>query len=168
MKLQNIRLDKLKPNAGQIAELPRNPRFIRDEKFAKLVKSIEDDPEMLSLRELIVYPLNDEFVIICGNMRYRAMKQIGYKEAPCKVLTIETPVEKLRAYAIKDNCNFGGWDEDDLGSMWDEIELETWGYDIPAPIDSPPKSKCTCPECGKVHSKNEDSHVPPNEKQPAG
>ena len=131
MKIQNIRLDKLKPNAGQIEGLPKNPRFIKDDKFAKLVKSIEDDPEMMALRELIVYPLNDEYVIICGNMRYRAMKQIGYKEAPCKVLTVETPVEKLRAYAIKDNVPFGADDWDLLANEWNEIELKEWGIDVP-------------------------------------
>lgn len=81
MKIINTTVLKLKDlttNNGQIEGLPKNPRFIRDDKFKKLVRSIEDNPEMLSLRELLVYPYNGQYIIIGGNMRYRAMKELKY------------------------------------------------------------------------------------------
>ena len=128
---QNIPLKQLHPNTGQIVGLPKNPRFIRDDRFKKLVKSIEDDPEMLELRELIVIHRAGIYIIIGGNMRYRALKDLGYKEAPCKVLKEDTPVEKLRAYVIKDNVGYGQDDYDDLANDWDMEELEDWGVEFP-------------------------------------
>jgi DNA modification methylase len=70
-------------------------------------------------------------VIIGGNMRYRACKELGYKELPCKVLDAETPVEKLRQYAIKDNENFGEYDWDEVANSWDTAEMEDWGVELP-------------------------------------
>jgi len=69
MKIQKIDIKKVKPNEGQIKGLPKNPRVIKDEKYNKLLKSIKEDPEMLELRELIVYPVDDVYVTVCGNMR---------------------------------------------------------------------------------------------------
>ena len=100
MKSKSIQLTKIQPNTGQIDGLPKNPRIIKDEKFKQLVKSIQEDPEMLDLRELIVYPLNGEYVVIAGNMRLNALKELGHTEAPCKVLDEKTTPEKLRAYTI--------------------------------------------------------------------
>lgn len=126
-----IPIKDLSTNDGQIEGLPKNPRQIRDHRYEKLKKSIEDAPEMLQLRELLVYPHGGKFVIIGGNMRYRACKEIGYKELPCKVLDAETPVEKLRQYAIKDNENFGEYDWDVVANEWDTAELEDWGVELP-------------------------------------
>lgn len=126
MKIENIKISLLEPNKGQIEGLPKNPRFIRDERYKALIKSIEDAPEMLSLRELIVYPHNGKYVAVCGNMRLRACSEIGYKELPCKVLPTETPVEKLREYAIKDNNGFGQDDWSILNTEWDLDELSDW------------------------------------------
>lgn len=124
-------LSKLKTNNGQIEGLPKNPRVLRDEKFEKLKKSIEENPEMLGLRELLVYPMDDgSFVIIGGNMRYRAMLDLKFKEAPCKIIDAGTPVERLRAYTIKDNNNYGEWDLDMLANEWDLDELNSWGLDL--------------------------------------
>lgn len=95
---KNIDIRNLEVNKGQIEGLPKNPRFIRDERFEALKKSIEDAPEMLALRELLVYPHEGKYVVIGGNMRLRACTDIGYKEVPCKVLDPGTPVEKLREY----------------------------------------------------------------------
>lgn len=84
-------------NVGQIAGLPPNPRLIKDEKFEALKKSLTDDPEMLDLRELIVYPNPDEkgtYIVIGGNMRYNAAKELGLSELPCKILPESTPVTK--------------------------------------------------------------------------
>ena len=76
-----LKLSKLEANKGQIEGLPKNPRIIKDDKFKKLVKSIEDNPEMTSLREILVYPHEGKYVVIGGNMRLKAMKELGYKEA---------------------------------------------------------------------------------------
>lgn len=70
---KNIEISLLEPNKGQIKGLPRNPRTIKDKRFKALKKSIEDAPEMLALRELLVYPHNGKFVVIGGNMRLKAV-----------------------------------------------------------------------------------------------
>lgn len=131
---KNIPISQIEPNKGQIEGLPKNPRFIKDARFEALKKSIEDAPEMLALRELIVYPIKGQSVIkyvaICGNMRLRACQQLGYKELPCKVLPVETPVEKLREYTIKDNIGFGADDWDVLANEWDADELAEWGVEL--------------------------------------
>lgn len=128
---RNIYIKELEVNKGQVEGLPQNPRFIRDERFTALKKSIEDAPEMLALRELIVYPHNGKFIIIAGNMRFRACKDLGYKEIPCKVLDADTPVEKLREYTIKDNIGFGADDWDLIANEWDINELDGWGMELP-------------------------------------
>lgn len=129
METKQIPLSKLHLNTGQIKDVPKNPRFIKDERFAALKKSIEDDPEMLSLRELVAYDNNGELVVILGNMRYRAMKELGYKDAPVKVLPTETEAKKLRAYIQKDNIAFGQNDWDLLGNEWDVEELQDFGLE---------------------------------------
>ena len=116
-------------NTGQIKDVPKNPRFIKDERYEALKKSIEDDPEMLQLRELVAYDNNGELVVILGNMRYRAMKELGYKDAPVKVLPAETDAKKLRAYIQKDNIAFGQNDWDLLGNEWDIEELQDFGLE---------------------------------------
>jgi len=144
MQSKSLSISKLKSNTGQIDGLPANPRVIRDEKFQKLVKSIQDDPEMLELRELIVVPSGKIFVVIAGNMRLRAMESLGYKEAPCKVLDADTPVEKLKAYAIKDNVGFGEHDWEQLANEWDAGELADWGLDLPKdPIEGDQNTEYT-------------------------
>lgn len=129
METKKIPLSKLHLNTGQIKDVPKNPRFIKDERFAALKKSIEDAPEMLSLRELVAYDNNGELVVILGNMRYRAMKELGYKDAPVKVLPAETDAKKLRAYIQKDNIAFGQNDWDLLGNEWDIEELQDFGLE---------------------------------------
>ena len=131
METKTIKIKDLATNDGQIEGLPKNPRQIRDHRYEKLKKSIEDAPEMLQLRELLVYPHGGKFVIFGGYMRYRACKELGYKELPCKVLDAETPIEKLRQYAIKDNENFGEYDWDVVANEWDTAELEDWGVELP-------------------------------------
>jgi ParB-like chromosome segregation protein Spo0J len=131
LKSQNIPLSKLETNKGQIDGLPKNPRLIKTEKFEKLKKSIEDNPEMLGMREVLVYPLSSKFVIIGGNMRYQACKELGFTEVPCKILDKDTTAEQLRAITIKDNVGFGEHDWDLLANEWDSIELEEWGLEVP-------------------------------------
>lgn len=123
-------LSKIEANRGQIVGLPKNPRVIRDAKFQTLKKSIEEDPEMTALREILVVEYGDKYVIIGGNMRFRAMQDLGIKEAPCKVIPADTDVEKLKAYTIKDNAGFGEWDWDDLANEWGDEPLSDWGVDV--------------------------------------
>lgn len=129
MQAKTIKLSDLHLNTGQIKDVPKNPRFIKDERYEALKKSIEDDPEMLQLRELVAYDNNGELVVILGNMRYRAMKELGYKDAPVKVLPAETDAKKLRAYIQKDNIAFGQNDWDLLGNEWDVEELQDFGLE---------------------------------------
>lgn len=127
----NLPITQLSPNTGQIPDVPKNPRFIRDERYKQLCRSIAELPEMLELRELLVFPFEGKYVVIAGNMRLRAMKDAGYKEAPCKVLPADMPPEKLREIAIKDNVPFGNDDHDALANEWDMSELEAWGMELP-------------------------------------
>lgn len=129
MQAKTIKLSDLHLNTGQIKDVPKNPRFIKDERYEALKKSIQDDPEMLQLRELVAYDNNGELVVILGNMRYRAMKELGFKDAPVKVLPIETEAKKLRAYIQKDNIAFGQNDWDLLGNEWDVEELQDFGLE---------------------------------------
>lgn len=124
-------LAQLAKNDGQIEGLPANPRIIKDEKYQKLVASIKENPEMLSLRELLVYKHDAHYIIIGGNMRYSAMRELGYEEAPCKIIPEETTVEQLRAYTLKDNSGYGEWDWDMLSGEWEMDELEAAGIDLP-------------------------------------
>ena len=129
MQAKTIKLSDLHLNTGQIKDVPKNPRFIKDERYEALKKSIEDDPEMLYLRELVAYDNHGELVVILGNMRYRAMKKLGYKDAPVKVLPAETDAKKLRAYIQKDNIAFGQNDWDLHGNGWDVEELQDFGLE---------------------------------------
>ncbi len=135
-----IPISKIEPNKGQIPGLPKNPRAIRDNKFKKLIQSIKDNPEMLSLREIIVCQHGDKYIALGGNMRLRAMKEIGYKEAICTVVPKETTVEQMKAFVLKDNSSFGEWDIDDLLNEWDAALVEAAAIDIPD-IDDPKDSE---------------------------
>ena len=99
---QNISIALLDYNKGQLKDLPKNPRFFRDYRFEAMKKSIEESPEMLELRELIVFPYdNGRYVVVCGNLRLRACRELGYAELPCKVLDAKTKPKKLREYNPK-------------------------------------------------------------------
>jgi hypothetical protein len=130
LETKQIKVNKLVPNNGQIEGLPKNPRFIKDDRYKKLVKSLEDNPEMLGARELIVYPYDNNFFIIAGNMRYRACLEIGLKEIPCKVLPVSYTVDQLKAITIKDNISYGNDDFDALANEWDVADLADWGMEF--------------------------------------
>ena len=130
LKSQNIELSKLEVNKGQIEGLPKNPRLIKDAKFEKLKKSIEDNPEMLGMREVLVFPHGSKYVIIGGNMRFQACKELQFITVPCKILNKDTTAEQLRAITIKDNVSFGEHDWDLLANEWDNIEISDWGMEV--------------------------------------
>jgi len=131
MQIEKIQISKLKNNTGQVPGLPKNPRFIKDDKYQQLVKSLQEDPEMMQLREIIAYSYNDELIVICGNMRLRALKELGEKETFVKILPPDSSVEKLKAYTIKDNVGFGSHDWDMLANEWEVEQLSDWGLDVP-------------------------------------
>lgn len=119
MKIDKIKLSEIKPN-------PNNPRNIKDEKFAKLVQSIKDFPEMLELRPIIV---NDDMVVLGGNMRLKACKEAGLKEVPV-IKASSLSEDQQKEFIIKDNVGFGDWDWDILANEWDTEQLTEWGMDI--------------------------------------
>ena len=135
MEIKKIQVSKLKDNHGQVKGLPGNPRFIRDERYNYLLNSIKEDPEMLELREVIAYDNGGELVVICGNMRLRALAELGIKTTQVKILPNDTPVQKLKAYTIKDNIGYGQDDWDKLANEWDAEELETFGMELPIDWD---------------------------------
>ena len=130
LKKEELPLKKLALNVGQVQGLPRNPRFIRDERFEALKKSIASSQDILQLRPLIVYPHKSSFVVVCGNMRLRAMQELGFESAPVLVLPEEITGSKLREIAIKDNLSFGSDDFDALANEWDMDELNAWGFEM--------------------------------------
>lgn len=134
---QNIDITKLEYNEGQIEGLSKNPRWLHDDEGKKLKKSLIDSPEFLEYKPLMVYAMdNGKYVTICGNMRLRIALQLreeGYSEfdtIPCVILKADTPIEKIKEYAIKDNVQAGNWDWDELGNgEWEVDDLKVWGVD---------------------------------------
>lgn len=119
MKITTVKINEIKLN-------PNNPRLIKDDKFEKLVKSIKDFPEMLNIRPIVV---NDDMVILGGNMRFKACKEAGLKEVPI-IKASGLSAEKQREFLIKDNVSGGEWDWT-LLQKWDSLQLDEWGLDIP-------------------------------------
>jgi site-specific DNA-methyltransferase (adenine-specific) len=115
-----------------IKQNAENPRFIKDEKFIKLVKSIKDFPEMLKLRPIVV---NSEMVVLGGNMRLKACIEAGVNEVPILIASDLTE-DQQKEFIIKDNIGFGEWDWDILNSEWDASNLEEWGLDLPEYTDT--------------------------------
>lgn len=129
-----ISLDLLDPNSGQIEGLPANPRYLTDKGYKRLKKSIKENPELLSYRELLVYPYADgRYIIIGGNSRYRALVELKYKEAPCKVLDKGTDIEQLKRYILIDNHSSGEWETTLLAEGWTQLEIDDIGLDIELP-----------------------------------
>lgn len=136
MRREKIDISKVHPNEGQIEGLPANLRLIKDGRFKKLMKSIQDLPEMTEARDLLVYPYDGDYVVIGGNMRLRAYQELGWKEVPCCVLPDNMPVDKLREMVIQDNNPFGETDWNMIANEWDVEELKDWGVDLPADWDT--------------------------------
>lgn len=124
-------IEKLEENSGQISGLPKNPRYITAEKLSALKESINRSPEFLDARPLVVYPHGTTFVVLCGNMRLRALKELGRVDAPCYVLHKDTDAAKLREYTIIDNNPFGSTDWDAIKLEWNKEELSQWSFELP-------------------------------------
>jgi ParB-like chromosome segregation protein Spo0J len=122
--MQIVKISEVKPN-------PKNPRIIKDGKFQKLVKSIQEFPDMLNKRPLVVFTdVDNKYVVLGGNMRLKACKEIGLKEIPI-IVADEWTEEQKNEFLIKDNVGFGEWDWDSLANEWDAEKLDDWGLDVP-------------------------------------
>jgi hypothetical protein len=119
MQSRKVKISEVKSN-------PNNPRQIKDDKFAKLVKSIKDFPEMLDIRPIVV---NADMVVLGGNMRFKACKEAGLKEVPIIVAENLTD-EQQKEFIIKDNVSGGEWDYDMLANEWEAEQLTEWGLDV--------------------------------------
>lgn len=132
-----IDITKLLYNEGQIDGVPKNPRYLKESEHDKLKKSLTDSPEFLEYKPLMVYAMdNGNYTTICGNMRLRIANELrldGHSEfdtIPCVVLKADTPIEKIKEYAIKDNVQAGNWDWDELANgEWETDDLQNWGVD---------------------------------------
>jgi|TARA_B100000035_G_scaffold48333_1_gene36864 hypothetical protein len=124
VKSELIKISKVKAN-------PDNPRLIKDIKFKKLVNSIKEFPKMLELRPIVV---NDDMIVLGGNMRLKACKEAGLKEVYV-VKASELTAREQREFTIKDNVGFGEWDWDIIANEWNTVELENWGMDSWQNID---------------------------------
>lgn len=120
-----------KVKISQIKSNPNNPRIIKDEKFQKLVKSIQEFPDMLEKRPIVV---NTDMVVLGGNMRLKACKEAGLKEVP--VIIADWNEEQQRQFIIKDNVGFGEWDWESLANEWDADELTDWGLELPVDFNA--------------------------------
>lgn len=106
---------------------PSNPRIIKDHKFKQLVKSIQDFPQMLEIRPIVV---DADMIVLGGNMRLRACQEAKLKEVPVIVASELTP-EQQKEFIIKDNVGFGEWDWDMIANEWEQDTLVEWGLDLP-------------------------------------
>ena len=118
-KIQKVSISSIKENDA-------NPRFINKHKFQKLVNSVKEFPEMLSLRPIVV---DKDNIILGGNMRYKACKEIGLKEVYI-IQADDLGEKKAQEFIIKDNVGFGEWDWDILANTFDNVELKEWGLDV--------------------------------------
>ena len=121
MKTEFVSIKKVHPS-------PKNPRVIKDHKFRKLVQSIKEFPQMLEMRPIVV---DEEMVVLGGNMRLRACLEAGLMEVPI-IRATELTEQQKKEFVIKDNSSFGEWDWDLLANEWDIQDLDQWGLDIPA------------------------------------
>jgi len=126
-KSKSMKISKLKNN-------PNNPRFIKDDKFEKLKKSISEFPEMMEKRPIVcVTDVDGKLYPLGGNMRLKALQELGYKEISDNwiLLADEWTEEQRREFVIKDNVGFGEWDWEELANAWDSEQLDDWGLDLP-------------------------------------
>jgi hypothetical protein len=129
IELREIPIELLEENRGQIPEVPRNPRKITREAFKKLVDSIQQSPEIKRLDKVKVYPYEGKYVVLSGNHRLRAYRQLQWKTVWCKVIDESTPKVKLREYVIRENQHYAENDAKILGD-WNPKELVGWDVDI--------------------------------------
>lgn len=125
--MAKIKLSKIKPN-------PNNPRIIKDDKFKKLVQSLQEFPEMMEKRPMVcVTDVDGSIYPLGGNMRLKALQELKLKDIPSTYVMMadEWTEERRREFVIKDNVGFGEWDWQQLANDWDTEQLQDWGLDVP-------------------------------------
>ena len=151
IEVKQVKLAALKLN-------PNNPRRIGNKEMERLVKSLQDFPDMLSIREIVV---DENMTVLGGNMRLQALKKAGAKDCIAKIVSGLTEAQK-REFVIKDNGSMGDWNMDALANMWSDLPLADWGVDLPEDwlktidSDGTPEpgsgeekaNMTTCPKCG--------------------
>jgi ParB-like chromosome segregation protein Spo0J len=120
-----MKINLIKPN-------PNNPRTIKNDKFKKLVQSIQDFPQMLELRPIVI---DENNIVLGGNMRLKACQELGLKDVPT-IYAKDLTEEQKKEFIIKDNVGFGEWNWDDLANDWDEEKLVEWGLDLPINLET--------------------------------
>jgi ParB-like chromosome segregation protein Spo0J len=133
MEIQKVKISEVKLNFTKYGNSKSNPRLIKDDKFKKLVKSIQELPEMLEIRPIVV---NADMIVLGGNMRLKACKEAGLKEVPI-IIADNLTEEQQREFLIKDNVSGGEWDFEMLANEWDVEQLEDWGLDLPIFMEEP-------------------------------
>ena len=123
MKIESRPIDTVRPN-------PDNPRTITAPAFKRLVKSLQDAPDLFNARPLLCSARTGELIVLGGNMRLEAARELKYDYVPCIVFKDLTP-EQEQEIAIKDNGAFGAWDYDALANEWAHLPLEEWGVEVP-------------------------------------
>jgi len=123
MQVSKVKINSIKTN-------PKNPRLIKDDKFKKLVKSIQEFPQMLELRPIVV---DENNIVLGGNMRLKACIEVGLKEVYI-VKADDLTEQQKDEFIVKDNVGFGEWDWDILANEWDTDKLENWGLDLPLDV----------------------------------
>ena len=184
-KIEYIKIDLLEPNEGQYSQidevtnkqigLGHNPRWIRDKRYEALKKSITDDPEYLLYNPLEIFTLSHikgkdgKYIVVGGNQRLQACKDLGFEEVPCVVFLPDTPFQKLRAYAIKSNEAYGQNDYDVLANgEWNTEELEEWGMELDyiAPGEGDQWDEINDPDAGGKKDGGEDESMYSRKIQP--
>lgn len=131
MENRVIPLNEIEVNWGQIPGVPANPRWWAREELDKLKKSLNETPELFNARGCVVFPYEGKYVVLGGNMRYVAAKEMGV-DVPCHILAPDTDAEKLKEIIIKDNASFGNWDasleEWEVPDYWG-VQNEEWQRD---------------------------------------
>lgn len=125
---------------SQLKANPTNPRIIKDDKFKKLVESLRGFPDMMEKRPMVcVTDVDGKMFPLGGNMRLRAIQELGMKDIPDTWVTLadDWTEEKRKEFTIKDNASFGEWNWDDLANEWDADLLSDWGVDVPVFMDEP-------------------------------
>lgn len=127
-----VRITELRANKGQLVErgIPTNPRKIVKEKYNLLLQSL-DKSNLTQIRPLDVIEHEGKYIVLSGNQRLRALKELKIKEVPCNILKDDLEPETYRQIVLQANTNYGEHDDDLLANEWDAVELHEWGYDLP-------------------------------------
>lgn len=123
MEIEKVKISSLALNTGQIEGVPANPRLIKDGNYKRLLASIREDPEFMELKPIYVF----NNIVVGGNMRLRACKELGWKDVPVIRIPDDTTSEKLKAFIVKDNSHYGENDWEAFANEWGDCPLKDWG-----------------------------------------